>query len=321
MARIKPTGRDVIFHCISRIVGGQRLLGNIEKEKLRKLMWKQSEFCGVEILSYCIMSNHFHILVKIPKRTQCDDTIIVARATKFYGTKHSLVCQLALEMNSQGKLPDDLKERLLLRMADISCFLKELKQRFSSWYNRQNSRFGTLWAERFRSTIVEELAETLRVVAAYIDLNPVRAGMVKDPKDYRFCNYAEAVAGRRSSREAIMNYGDGEKWRQVAINYREHLFIKAGTSGQENKMALDRETILREIRKGSKLSQATLLRLRVRYMTDGVALGSAEFVNELYNEYRDRFGRKRSSGARSLPTGLAQLGFSSLRDLRKKPFS
>lgn len=320
MARIKPKGRVVVYHCVSRIVGGQRLLGAIEKEKFRKLIWAQADFCGVEILSYCVMSNHFHILVRVPERVLCDDATLIERVSKFYGPKHSLVSELGVKMKSDGKIDCGLRERLLARMGDVSCFLKELKQRFSSWYNRQNSRFGTLWAERFRSTIVENMVETLRVVAGYIDLNPVRAGIVKDPKDYRFCNYAEALAGRESSRRAIMNYGKGEKWGQVAADYRECLFVKGGRSKGSGDVAIDRATILREIKRGAKLSPATLLRLRIRYVADGVALGSVDFVNEIYREYRDRFGHTRSSGARSVTGALSPIGFSTLRDLKKNPF-
>lgn len=54
--------------------------------------------------------------------------------------------------------------------------------------------FETLWAERFKSVLVEGFGNALETVAAYIDLNPVWAGIVEDPKDYRFCGYAEAVA-------------------------------------------------------------------------------------------------------------------------------
>ncbi|MEZ5431159.1 MAG: hypothetical protein R3F31_08270 [Verrucomicrobiales bacterium] len=43
----------------------------------------------------------------------------------------------------------------------------------------------------------------LLTMAAYIDLNPVRAGMVDDPKDYRWCGYAEAVAGGRRARRGL----------------------------------------------------------------------------------------------------------------------
>ena len=74
-------------------------------------------------------------------------------------------------------------------------FMKTVKQRFSVWYNRNHGRYGTLWADRFKSVVVEGEGNPLQTMAAYIDLNPVRAGIVDDPKNYRFCGYAEAVAG------------------------------------------------------------------------------------------------------------------------------
>ena len=47
------------------------------------------------------------------------------------------------------------------------------------------------------------IAEALIATAAYIDLNPVRAGIVDDPKDYRWCSYGEAVAKVKRSREGL----------------------------------------------------------------------------------------------------------------------
>ena len=82
----------------------------------------------------------------------------------------------------------------LRRMCNLPVFVKELKERFSRWYNKHRSRRGTLWMERFKSVLVED-GEALRTMAAYIDLNPLRAGMVKDPKDYRWCGYGEAMGG------------------------------------------------------------------------------------------------------------------------------
>jgi putative transposase len=49
---------------MSRIVGGQMLLRDREKEVLRKMLWQVADFCGVEVLAYCIMTNHFHLLVR-----------------------------------------------------------------------------------------------------------------------------------------------------------------------------------------------------------------------------------------------------------------
>ena len=48
-----------------------------------------------------------------------------------------------------------------------------------------------------------EEGEALRTIAAYIDLNPVRAGLVDDPKDYRWCGYAEALGGSKRASKAL----------------------------------------------------------------------------------------------------------------------
>jgi hypothetical protein len=74
--------------------------------------------------------------------------------------------------------------------------------RFTKWYNWRKHRDGCLWAQKFRSVLVEG-GLAARTVAAYIDLNPVRAGIVEDPKDYRWSGYGEAVAGLRRAREGL----------------------------------------------------------------------------------------------------------------------
>ena len=84
--------------------------------------------------------------------------------------------------------------RFTYRMHNLSEFMKGLLIRFTRWFNRTHSRTGTLWEERFKSVIVES-GVAARTMAAYIDLNPVRAGMVKDPADFRWSSYGEAVGG------------------------------------------------------------------------------------------------------------------------------
>ena len=76
-----------MYHCISRVVGGQMLLDSLEPEKLREMLWQQAEFGGVEIVTYCLMSNHIHLLVRVPAEVSTTDGELVARALKFYGKK------------------------------------------------------------------------------------------------------------------------------------------------------------------------------------------------------------------------------------------
>jgi hypothetical protein len=76
---------------------------------------------------------------------------------------------------------------------------------------------------------------------------------------------------------------------------------------------------LEEVRKvreaGGKLSRAQLLRCRVRYFSDGVAIGSKGFVEELFGLRRDCFGTKRKDGARQIRESADGTLFS-LRALR-----
>jgi len=59
---------------------------------------------------------------------------------------------------------------------------------FSRKFNRLSRRHGHLWEGRFRSTVVEEECYFLRCMA-YLDLNPVRAGMAATPLDYEWCGH------------------------------------------------------------------------------------------------------------------------------------
>ena len=67
--RIKgPPGEGQYFHVMSRLTGDVPMWDALEKEAMVKLLWKMSAFCGVELLTYCVMGNHFHALVRVPDR-------------------------------------------------------------------------------------------------------------------------------------------------------------------------------------------------------------------------------------------------------------
>jgi hypothetical protein len=111
-----------------------------------------------------------------------------------------------------------------------------------------------------------------------------------------------------------------DDWPRVSALYRESMFLQGGVSGHSKKQALDRESIRAVIRKGGKLSDAEILRLRVRHLTDGVALGSKEFVDAVFVRYRWMFGSKRKDGARPI-RGAPWSRLSALRDLRVNALS
>ena len=57
-------------HCISRVVNREFVFGDLEKAMFVKFMRLYERFCGVRIVTFCVMSNHFHILVEVPRRPE-----------------------------------------------------------------------------------------------------------------------------------------------------------------------------------------------------------------------------------------------------------
>ncbi len=315
---------QAVYHCMTRTVNGERLFEDREKEVLRKMIWQVADFCGVQVLTYCVMANHFHVLLRVPEAGEVSDGELLRRYRVLYPkpTKYQTAKIEVMEKHlaAGGEEAEAIRRRLLARMGDVSEYMKALKQRFSVWFNRSHERFGTLWAERFKSVLVQGEGNPLQTMAAYIDLNPVRAGLVEDPVDYRFCGYAEAVAGswqapatgsrlrqgsgRQAGQAALRGirliwgaYADGsERAQQVSVAealrmHRELIFGKR--AGQPGLSEAERAKALQVLeQEKALLPRATVLRCRVRYFTDGAILGSQEFVRGFVESWQREKGRK-----------------------------
>jgi hypothetical protein len=243
--------------------------------------------------------------------------------------------------------------------------------------------------ERFKSVLVED-GEALRTMALYIDLNPLRAGLVADPKDYRWTGYGEACGGSKRARRGLCRVMEAplDSWEEArggsaasksrsakaprdgwlrepatpAEVYRCWLFgegLEAGTKdgsgadpGMERsgvaaagglksavpvtgsaagtgpvggavaargtgrtKRGFSKERVEAVLKGGGKLTRAELLRCRVRWFSDGVAIGSKGFVEGIFARCRGHFGPKRKSGARKVREDAAG-GLHALRNLR-----
>ena len=90
-------------------------------------------------------------------------------------------------------------------------------------------------------------------------------------------------------------------------------------AGRPVRGGLKREEVLRVLEARGRLALGAYMRCRVRYFCDGLVLGSREYVEGVFGEYRQRFGTKRKSGARRM-RGLAGDGLFTLRNLRANVF-
>jgi REP element-mobilizing transposase RayT len=347
MARLKVREGEAVYHCMSRVVEKQFIFkttdgGSPEADMFVGLMRRLETFCGVQVLTYCLMSNHFHLLVRVPgTKPTLSDEELVERVRVLNGNQAAKSLAWLLgnlrEQDPSGRAAEELKARYFARMHDVSEFVRELKGRFAQWYNRLHNRYGVLWAERFKSVLVEsdltqpDAPEALTTMAAYIELNPVRAGLCEDPKDYRYCGYAEAVGGVDEERCAkarlglswVMESGGvGSDWEAVSARYRTLIFgtlLEAIEQGRFKDYGGSAAYARKVLAEGGQLSKVELLRCRVRYFTDGVIVGSQAFVDAVFREQRAKFSAKRKTAARAMEGGAAWGELRVFRDLKRAP--
>ncbi len=333
------------YHCISRVVDRRFIFAEQEMVYFHSTMRKLEAFLEVRVLSYCLMSNHFHLLLEAPDPQRVEkltaDTLRKRLPLLYHGKALALLldeigrAEASAESSGVSTWLEEILARNQARMGNLPVFLKELKQRFAQWYNLCNERSGTLWESRFASVVVDGSDEhAVTTMAAYIELNPVRAGLVQDPMHYRWCSYAEALAGKTAARSGLIRLhartrawqGRSTRWKDVAAAYRVHLFGKGERrigdprTGKGTKAGIAPDQVARVINDdGGALALRERLLHRARYFCDGVAFGSPDFVDNFFADHRDRFGAKRKSGARKMRGG--EWGdLATMRDLQKNVF-
>jgi hypothetical protein len=157
-------------------------------------------------------------------------------------------------------------------------------------------------------------------LSTYIELNPVRAGLCADPKDYRYCGYAEALAKgsllARQGIRTILGQAETISWKELSREYRKYLFVKGSCRSANKPPAFDLATAQRVVEEQhGELPLPQRLLCRIRHFTDGVILGSQSFVESHFGKLKQKLGYKRHRTAARL-TALGSSALWVFRDLR-----
>ena len=194
------------YHCVSRIRGQDMLLKDDEKRRLWNLVKRVEGFSGVEVKTYCLMDNHFHMILKVPKWREVDDKELVDRMRSLYGDQKTDMRVASWDLWAKKGDTEKVnaeKTALKKRMFNLSDFFKTMKERFTKEFNHRTGCEGTLWSERFQSVLLAPEKNVLTTVGTYADSNPVRSGVVKKAEDYVFSGFGAASRGDQSAREGI----------------------------------------------------------------------------------------------------------------------
>ncbi len=166
------------------------------------------------------------------------------------------------------------------------ALMKALGQRYVQYVNRRYRRSGTLWEGRFRSCLTQEESYLLACMR-YIELNPVRAGMVAHPGEYRWCSYRANAQG------------------EANVLVSPHALYHALGKDSQERQAAYRELFRHELDSG----MVDAIRLAIN---GNFVLGSPRFSADIATA----LGRRVTPGARGRPKKLANLESGSLFEER-----
>ena len=272
IARLVLKEEKAVYHVMSRTALDGYVLGDVEKDFLVNHIRWLAKVYFTEVLGFCIMGNHFHLLVRIEPGVDKSLDEMRKRFKIYYGE------------DGKKELSEDLIPVLREKWGSLSEFVKEIKQGFSRFYNRRHHRKGFFWSERFKSVIVDN-GETLINCLAYIDLNPIRAGIAKKPEEYRWCSLGYHAQTKNVEGFLTTDFGlwefslKGEKMRLA--HYRRFVYEKGGLiPGIENQGT------------SFDLSSVERFRYRTRYFTDSGIIGTKEFVSKVYQDFKGYFTSK-----------------------------
>jgi REP element-mobilizing transposase RayT len=236
-----------------------------------------------EVYGFCVMGNHFHLLVKMNPDKYYNDEEIQDRYKKFWKT------YMQSDEDTVDPIFEFSEERmahLRSKLSSLSEFMKDIKQTFSRFYNKRHNRRGTLWGERFKSVIVEN-GETLINCLAYIDLNPVRAGLVKRPEEYRWNSLGYHM--QTDNKDEFLSFDFGLETFNVKTKservrrYRRYVY-EAG--------AISVDIVESERENNFDVNRIQRFQYRTRYFVDSGIIGSKEFVYQNYLVFKHMFKSK-----------------------------
>jgi putative transposase len=186
------------YHIVSRVIRREPVLNEATSEFFVKVLHGYVRLLGFDLITYCLVPHHFHLLVYLPEKPkknvlsiqQWGDLLMHAISPQSMDQIRQEIEPFLRNPKSKEArewLQDQIKTRY-----SISELLRRVKMRVGRWYNWKYQSTGQFWEGRFECKAIQ--SEAVPEVAAAIDLLPVRAGIVTDPADYRWCGYAAALA-------------------------------------------------------------------------------------------------------------------------------
>lgn len=245
---------NTVHHIVSRIAHRVYFLKDEERNDFIEMMRRAAEFCGIKLIGWCIMTNHFHILAYLPERIDVDEDEVLRRLSILKGVAAAAdKARQFAEWRCKGE-PGERRvreeiDKIVSRMYDIGSFMKILKQWFTVEYNRRYSHKGTLWESAYYDRGVEYSESKIAKCLGYIHLNPIRAAAAVRYDEYVWSSYSAFKKGDQIAIDGMkFVYGDDVSIEEIQT--RHDLLLDSLLEAEKRKRA---EDILRKKAAGYEL--------------------------------------------------------------------
>jgi len=191
----------VMGRCVRRafLCGEDRLTGKDYSHRKQWIVNKVAELSNVyliEVCAYAVMSNHYHLVLKInhDQGKLLSDKEVIERWTMLFNGNVLVSrflkgeCKTTAELDKVGEVIAVWRERL----CDISWFMRCLNESIARMANDEDKCKGRFWEGRFKSqALLNEQA--LLSCMAYVDLNPIRAGLAGSLDESEFTGIEQRI--------------------------------------------------------------------------------------------------------------------------------
>jgi len=270
LARLKLDDQDAWYHIHSRVAGVRGEYPLEDPAAQRKLIEMLQHFSRVyfcDVASFCVMGNHYHVVARFSKPGQVERKELEQRARLLYPSE---VSRRVIAHWSEERW-----ERFRQRLFDVSEFMRNLQAAYARWYNRVNDRRGRFWADRFKSVCLQQGNAVLDCML-YVDLNPIRAGLVERPEEWRGSSVYLREMNKDEWLLPLPEVCEERSPKKALVEYRALLYLRGNIPTKEGQAFIPDWILAQEEARGFKVRG--IYRKRLGYFVDGLAVGTDQFI-------------------------------------------
>lgn len=279
VCRLKSHLDGQAYHVMHRTVRQAFLFDDdVSKEWIYQEILALAEIYTVDLHAIAVMSNHYHMVLTMLKPVLSEKEV-EARFTRYQR-----------RLRHPQKWHEWRFNEWATRLTDLSRFMQDLNRSIATYVNGRDRAKGPLWGGRFKSTLLDDGDGFLRCMA-YVEMNPVKAGLCQRPSEYRWCSMGRYHGGGR--RAAGVNfpkikgfdYAKTTAQRQKAFRmFLDHLADRE--HGLESNLEVDVAELQKALSSWKLDEMADWVFRRTEWAWQSLALGSESYCRAVIQRFK-----------------------------------